>query len=99
MSEEYAPTQSGTISGYQPECCIDDVWKKIEIHPKEGGIPADKFSGGVLNTIGLCSYEQANALAWIFAADYAARGKPITVRSKRYEVSYEIKAKEVTDSE
>jgi len=97
MSEKYAPTQAGTITGYYPEFCVDDVWQRIEVHPREGGVPGDKYYSGVLRTIGLCSYEQANALAWIFAADAAANGRHIDVRAKSYEVSYDIKAKELSD--
>ncbi len=55
------------------------------------GIPFPMMMPGILESIYLCGYEQAMALAWTFAAGMAASGGEVEVRVDPYDLQYEIK--------
>jgi hypothetical protein len=57
------------------------------------GVPFPRHQPGILETIFMCGYEQAMALAWTFAAHMAANGYEVEVRAEEYELKYDIKAK------
>lgn len=57
------------------------------------GVPFPRFMPGVLETIFLCGYEQAMALAYTFAAYVAADGGEVEVRAEAYTLNFDIKAK------
>ena len=57
------------------------------------GIPFPRHQPGILETIFMCGYEQAMALAWSFAAHVAALGGEVEVRAEAYKLNYDIKAK------
>jgi len=96
-TEEYCPTQNGNIVGYRPEFLMESEgdWREVGTHVSKCGIPGDRYYSGILNTIGLFSYEQAMAVAWTFSAEAAAHGESCEVRVKEFIVTYDIKAKEV----
>ena len=93
---EFIPTQAGTFVAYQPEFKTKetDIWIPVPIrkHPLQV-IPLPKQFGGIMSTICLYGYAQANALMWWWAAVAEAEGKEIEVRLTEYEVNYDIKAK------
>lgn len=57
------------------------------------GVPFPRHMPGILETIFMCGYEQAMALAWCFASHVAAAGGEIEVRAEEYTLNYDIKAK------
>lgn len=57
------------------------------------GIPFPRHQPGILETIYMCGYEQAHALAWSFAAHIASLGGRVEIRAEAYELKYDIKAK------
>ena len=96
MEKPYS-SQHETFSGYYPEYYENGEWKRIPIYKIQNstGIPWPSFKGGILETIFLCGYEQAQALAWSFSADLASRGYHMGVRVKEYKVKYDIEVFEV----
>lgn len=57
------------------------------------GVPFPRELPGILESIGFCGYEQAQALAWWFAALVATTGGHIDVRVQEYRLHYDLKAK------
>lgn len=86
-----------------------DIWTKVpftifrgqfHIELPDGtvvsvGVPFPRASAGILETIFMCGWEQANALAWDYAAHAAAIGAAIEVRVVDYEIKYDIKARQL----
>jgi len=103
--EKWCPTQGGSLTGYYPEYLdrADGTWKNIPIscEPKPNpmgyiSVPWPSFCGGVLQTVYLYGYEQAQAMAWFHAACEAGRGNYVPeVRVQAYEINYEIKARKI----
>lgn len=99
--------QSGTTKGYRPQYreIKTGEWKNIDYkigHLPRGseaaGIAFPIVDGGVLETAWLLGKAQANAVAWIFAADWAAMNfREIEVRVVEYEVKYSIEYSRVPD--
>lgn len=100
---EYCPTQSGVFTAYMPEYLDGEEWKGVPTIKVENGlgIPAPLMFEGILSTIGLFGYEQAQSIAWGYAAisvsSYAM--KKVEIRVQAYEVSFEIKAKKISGRE
>ena len=98
-TEQYCPTQSGTFTAYKPEYKTVGEWKAIPITTHYEpvnivrGTPFPKQFGGIIKTINLSGYSQAQALMWRFSAMFEARGKKIKVRLVEYEVTFNIKAR------
>jgi hypothetical protein len=98
MSESH---QSGTFTGYKPyyrdSHTEDSKWKLVPYQHEfsNGGvnvrkIPFPLWNGGVLQQIWLLGFEQANAIAYIFAADAEALGNSIEVKVEAFTVKYSI---------
>lgn len=62
------------------------------------GIPFPRIVPGILETIHLFGFEQANALAWCFAAQAAAVGANVEIRVKEYRLDYSIKTEVLSNS-
>ena len=97
-AEEWCPTMSGTYTAYEPEWLDGDKWREVPVTrepygQQHYGVPQPLCCGGVNATVGLYGHEQAQALAWGFAAQAVALGKEIKVRVQPYEVVYDIKAR------
>src|SRR4030042_3764687 len=97
-SLEYCPTQSGSFTGYVAEYLKGEIWERIPttqfFFPNAIGIPYPRDFGGILSTIYLFGYEQAQAIAWLYASREVSqwgRKKP-QVRVQAYEILYDIKA-------
>jgi hypothetical protein len=63
------------------------------------GVPFPMLCGGVMETIYLYGHEQAQAMAWSFAAHAAGVGAEIEVRVQAYELHYSIKARVLPDEQ
>ena len=110
---DWCPTQNGQITGYVPEynCGNDEKWLRIPVNDiipdyviVDGrvillGAPPPKWTGGILQVIGLYGYAQAQALAWLFAAEASHKGEQVEVRVVSFEVHYEIKARKLEEQE
>lgn len=59
------------------------------------GHPFPRFGAGILETIGLYGYEQANALAWEYSAAAASIGASIEVRVIDRQINYDIKTRDI----
>lgn len=109
-AKRYCPTMRGTMTAYKPEYRFDTFdssdgptfTKWIEVpyevraaHPC--GVHYPRFAGGVVQTIGLLGHAQAHAIAWSFAAEQESLGKTIEVRVVKFDLEYDIKAKESDD--
>jgi hypothetical protein len=116
MSEEekWVPTMSGTTTAYLPEYC-EGIWVDGEMRwtnwkrlpTADGGvhgIPYPRFEGGMFRTIGLFGYEQAQALAWSYAAQFEAQlpsgpTHQVKTRVATFEFVYELKSRRTVDVE
>ncbi len=97
---EALPTQSGDVRAWRPEYLgpkterCPDGWHAVptmQCNDSEG-IPASGFAALIVTHVGLCSYEQAQALAWQHAAIVATQvGARPVVRVVEYRVVYDIK--------
>ena len=107
---DWCPNQNGQTTGYVPEYNNGEKWLQIPVVDIPGyiiqdgrlvmvGAQSPKWNGGILKTIGLCGYAQAQALAWLFAAEASHRGEQVEVRVVPFEVHYEIKARKLEESE
>ena len=107
---DWCPTQNGQITGYVPEYKKGEKWLRIPVNDipnyviDDGrvillGAPPPKWNWGILKTIGLYGYEQAQALAWLFAAEASNKGEHVEVRVVSFVVHYEIKARKLEESE
>jgi hypothetical protein len=63
------------------------------------GIPFPHIGAGVLETIYMFGYEQAQALAWSWAASAESCGATVEVRVKHFRLHYDIKAYAVVEEE
>jgi hypothetical protein len=111
-TEEWSPRMSGDTIAYVPEYRygawdegkrVWTKWKRIPTADGKGiiGVPYPAFEGGMFKTIGMFGYEQAQALAWSFAAGGASEPTKMQVRIAVYRFKYDLKAmrldgKEVT---
>jgi len=89
----------GACRAYLPE--YNDSggeWKTVPFFPSPDGVPQPSYNAGVNMTLDLCGYEQAQALAWTYAAHAIANGQRIKVRIQEYEVVYDVKAKKIGPS-
>lgn len=96
MSEEleYCPTRGGKYAAYEAEFFDDDGnWRAIRVTTASGGVPGPRADGAINCAIGLQGFEQAWAIAWLYAADRASEGIDVQVRLAQFEVQYDIKAK------
>jgi len=94
------PTQAGKFIGYGIEWTRPDIllWKSIPIkilNNTTHGVPFPKMYGGILETIMLYGFEQANALRYTYAAAAAQAGDSIKTRIVTYEVNYDIRARKI----
>ena len=99
LKPKYCPTQSGTFTAYRAEFRTKDEqeWMKVPITKSLSGVPYPKQFGGIMSTVCLLRYAQANALMWCWAAAAEAAGDEVEVRVVGYEVKYDIKARELLD--
>jgi len=99
---EWFPTQKGSYTAYAPEYLHGDEWLRVpcDNHTKNG-IPQPSSFGHINYSIGLYGYEQAQALAWGYAAHCAGKllTKTPAVRVSAYEVHYKIKARRIEENE
>jgi len=95
---KWCPTQGGTFTAYYPEYLCEGEWKQVPTMRKSDGIPVPMRNGGVITAIGLFGYDQAQALAWSYAAWNASEGLDVEVRVQSYEVVYNIKARKIAAS-
>ena len=92
------PTVGGTFEGYLPEYLDprkkDKTWLPVPLTRKPDGSGAlyPLSGGGILQTIGLLGYEQAQAIAWKLAASAQSEGVTIVTRIATYKVVFDIKA-------
>lgn len=104
FATEALPTRGGTYSAWQPEyqgeptSTTPDGWFCVPTQRGENGIPGSPYNDGVNVTIGLFSFAQANALAWMHAAAIEAKtGRHPAVRVVEYSVHYDIKCYRAVD--
>lgn len=104
FTTEALPTRGGTYSAWQPEYqgeptgTTPDGWFRVPTERAEHGIPGSPFNDGLNVTIGMCSFAQANALAWMYAAAIEAKtGRHPAVRVTEYRVHYDIKCYRAAD--
>ena len=89
------PTQAGSITGYEVQVKRDNrEWGPANMLKvsRENGVPLPACHGGILDTLGLLGYAQANSLAWMIKAVAAAEIKNVDVRIVPFDISYETKA-------
>jgi hypothetical protein len=98
FNSEAMPTQGGTYSAWVPEYQdktderTPDGWLQVPMRRSDQGIPGAPYYDGLNLTIGMCSFAQANAIAWSHAAAVEAQtGKTVPVRVVEYRVKYDIK--------
>lgn len=100
---KYCPTQSGTFTAYEIEYKpkrkkahhkVRD-WVSVPITKTLSGVPYPKQFGGIISTICLLGYAQANALMWAWSASAEAAGEKVDVRVVEYEVNFDIKARKI----
>ena len=99
MNQIPESTMNGRVKGYFPEYRENgEQWKRILVvrvsNNYPGGIPYPEWHGGLLEFSDLYGEEQANALAWVFAA-HRAKGlkKCVEVRVSTREIEYDIKVR------
>lgn len=97
VKHDYCPTQGGVFTAYVPEFFDGKEWKRIPTVYSPFGIPEPLMNGGVMRTLMLMGYEQAQAIAWQYAAVSVASYdmRKIEVRVQAYEVLYDIKARKI----
>ena len=89
------PYAAGTCFGWAAEYLDGERWRAVPVYQNGPiGIPYPIYNGGLLQHIGLMGYEQANAIAWSYAAqriadDYAT----VEVRVVRHEIKYQIETR------
>ena len=98
--------QSGTFTGYRAVYKDEnDKWKNIEYRQEYGrhvtvlGVPYPMWNGGILQQMWLLGFNQANAIAYLFAADKAAVGKEVEVKVEAYKVNYTIDYSKLEEDE
>ena len=93
--EDWCPISGGTYRAFEPVVKDDDEWKIIPTSsvPQDKGVPSPLFGGVVNKAIGLMSYEQAMAIAWMYAACKSAEGIYVSVKVQAYKVVFDVKAK------
>jgi len=91
---DHSAREAGTFVAYQPEFreWSGARWMPVTVKEAEHGTPYPIGHAGILGTIELYGLEQAQALAWDFAAKAEAVGSRAYVRIVSYKVAYEIKA-------
>lgn len=88
------PTMQGKCSAYVPEYLKDGKWVRIPTEIIDWrGVPYPSFPGGIICSLGLFGYAQANALAWLFAAQHDAHGEPVEIRIQEYVLDYHLSAR------
>jgi len=90
---EWCPTQGGTFTAYDPEYLDGEEWRSIPTDRNPKGVPPPIRNGGIITTLCLFGHDQAQALAWSYAAHAAGVGLKVEVRVQPYDVVYDIKAK------
>lgn len=92
---EFCPQMEGSYDAYEAEYFADDgYWRPIPISRNtQFGVPGPKHNGHLNCAIGLQGFEQAWALAWLYAAQRAAEGIEVRVQVAQYSVQYDLKAK------
>lgn len=93
--KEYSSTTAGSTAGFAPEWHDGDSWVRVETRRGLQGVPSPLFEGGLLATVGLMGYAQANAIAWMFKAHADAEGEKIEIRVQEYEVTFDIRTKKM----
>ena len=101
VEARWFPTTAGTGTAYAPEWRKrgkdDAPWQRVpteQIPVVLGrGVPPPLFMGNAIAMIGLCGYEQAQALAWLWAAHHAALGINVDVRVSAFDLQFEVKAR------
>src|SRR3990172_6588637 len=107
---DWCPNQNGQTTGYVPEYKKGEKLLRIPVKDipdyviVDGivislGAPPPKWNWGILKTIGLYGYAQAQALAWLFAAEASHKGEQVEVRVVPFEIHYEIKSRKLEESE
>jgi hypothetical protein len=97
--EKWCPTQAGKYTAYAPQWLDGEEWKRIPTERAVRGVPQPALCGGINHELGLFGHAQAMALAWAFAALYAAEGRTIDVRAQPYEIVYDLKARAIDEAE
>ena len=104
FTKDALPTQGGTYSAWMPESkdapegLTPDGWRPVPMRRDPHGIPGALHSEGINLVMGLCSFAQANAMAWAHAAEHEHRtGKSLDVRVVEYRVHYDIKCYRALD--
>lgn len=97
VKHDYCPTQGGVFTAYVPEYFDGKEWKRIPTQNAPVGVPLPLMNRGVMDAINLFGYEQAQAIAWSYAAfsvsSYDMRKTEVRVQA--YEVFYDIKARKI----
>jgi hypothetical protein len=96
--ERSIPTQSGEYTAWLPEYqgevndLSPDGWRTVPMRTDPRGAPSSPYMEGVTLQIGMCSFAQANAIAWQHAAIMESKtGRPCAVRVVAYKIKYDIK--------
>ena len=89
------PYAAGTCFGWAAEYLHGAKWLGVPVYQNGPiGIPYPIYNGGLLQHIGLMGYEQANAIAWSYAAQrIAADYATVEVRVVRHEIKYQIETR------
>ena len=88
------PFVNATCHGWIAEYLDGEKWKEVPVCQGGGGIPYPIHNGGLLLHIGLLGYEQANAIAWSYAAEHMTTNfSAIKVRVVQYEIKYQIETR------
>ena len=103
--EKWCPTMSGSTAGYKPEYRKkgegDDEWKALsinhDVNPRSPtGVLSKRFDN-IPATLFMQTYEQAWALAWMFAAEAAGNGECVDVRVQMYNIVFDLKAQKTKE--
>lgn len=89
------PSQAGSFTGYEVQIkCDGRDWRPAPTEKvRDGqGIPSPRANRGILDTLGLLGYKQAQSLAWLILAVADAELKEVEVRIMPFDVQYDAKA-------
>ena len=88
------PSVNATCFGWIAEYLDGEKWKAVPVYQSGNGIPYPIHNGGLLMHIGLLGYEQAQAVAWSYAAEHMTTNfSAMMVRVIRHEIKYQIETR------
>lgn len=93
---EWVPTQGANTRLYEPQYHNGYEWKRVPVSASDYGVPRPAYCAGLAHQIGLFGYEDAHALAWMYAASVAStKYLSPAIRVVPYETVYDIKCRAI----